>query len=86
MSAMLAVLKRVVGERCRNSSYPLQASVRPFSLYLIPSNLSRDLGQSAVILLIRKCVFHRQPLCAETVDLALPSYSLEREGIGSSEN
>lgn len=83
MSAMLAVFKRVVGMRCRSSSYPLQTSVRPFSLYLTPGNLSRDLGQSAVILcsyvLIPKCVFHRQPLCAETVDLTLPPYSLERD-------
>lgn len=86
VSAMLAVFKRVVGERCCNSSYPLQSSVRPFSLYLIPGNLSRDVGQSAVLLLICKCVFHRQPLCAETVDLTLPSCSLEREGIDSPGN
>lgn len=81
MSAVL-VCSRVVLELYRL----LQISVRPFSLYLIPGNLSRDLGQSAVILLIPKRVFHRQPLCVETVDLSVPPYSLEREGVDSPGN
>lgn len=32
------------------------------------------------------CVFPRQPLCTETIELILLPYSLEREGIGSPGN
>lgn len=54
VSAVLAMFKRAVGgeelsSRGSSSSYPPQTSVPPFSLYLVPGHLSRDLGQSAVI-------------------------------------
>lgn len=55
------------------------------SLCLILGSLRRDLGPSAVVLLIPECVFHRS-LCVQTLGLALPPYPLAREGTESPDN